>query len=154
GRELPINLGKILNGAVRRVREGGNVGGKNFKVFIVPDNAGCGDPRIDRDDAHHLDGALEVGNRGVGGGNNIDKARQVGLFLREGGGQLGRAGGNGAQVRAGFFHLRPAKGLWQCLKDLGKLVEKASAFSQAAADGDEGGFDVLARAGQVVGEAA
>ena len=78
--QLPIDGGEFLDGAAGAFGERGDIGGEDVEIIAVADDAGGHDAGIDGDDAHHLDGAAQVGNRVVGGGDDADQAREIGLF--------------------------------------------------------------------------
>ncbi len=154
GGELAIAQGEFLDGAAGRVRERGDVGGEDVEVLAIADDAGGGDARIDRDDAHHLDGAAQHFDGTAGRANDFHETRQIGLFLRQRLGKFGGLGGDAGELKGGFAHILALQRGRQGLELAGEGIEHARAFHEAGADGDEGRFDALARDGNVARQLA
>ena len=150
GSELLIERCKFLDGAGGSFRELGDVGGKHIEVVAVADNAGRHDAGIDRNNAHHLDGAAQGNDRMLGGGNNLHELGQVGQLDSKLLGDGPRLQANVGQSCGRLHQLGAFELGRERLENPGDPVENASAFTQAGANTDKGGFDLFTRLGKLL----
>ncbi len=82
--KLAIDLRKFLERAGGGFGKRGDIGGEHVEIVGILGDARGGHARIYRDDTHHLDGPLQIGNRQIGGADHLEQAFKIGPFLRKG----------------------------------------------------------------------
>lgn len=134
------------------VGELGDVGGENTEILAFVDDAGGDDASVDGDDAHHLHGAPQIGDRVGGAGERGDEAVEIALFGPERHGDLAGAAADHREPVGGFGELGAFEIGGQGFEGLGEARQDFGALGEAAADIDEGAIDGVAGGGEVLGE--
>ncbi len=152
GGELAIDGREFLDGLAGAVGQLRDVGSEDIEIVVVADDAGGNDAGIDGDDAHHLDGAAEVGDRDFGAVDHRDQPLDGGLLGGERGRDFTGAATDGGEAGRRLGQLGAGEVLRQRLKRLRNAVEQGCRLAEPVADRNEARLDPGPRLAQIGGE--